>query len=72
MKTYGLYVNETVSTYVEYEAESLADAVEQFYEDGLPSLIFVDHRYPDESEWQVDLDAAREDYPDEEVEDDYR
>lgn len=65
MKTYTLYAVETVSTVVEIEAETLEDAIEEFYQQGLPSLMFVDHRYPDESDWEIDVEAAHEDYPEE-------
>lgn len=65
MKTYTLYVSETVSTAVEIEAESVEEAIEEFYYEGLPHLMFLDHRYPDEGEWTVDDEAARADYPDE-------
>lgn len=68
MKTYTLYVSETVSTAVEIEAETLDDAIGEFYQQGLPHLMFLDHRYPDEGEWEVDEEAAREDYPEDEEE----
>lgn len=64
-KTYNLYVTNTVSAAVEIEADSLEEAIEEFYNEGLPGLMFLDHRYPDEGEWEVDEEAAREDYPDE-------
>lgn len=67
MKTYTLYVSETVSTAVEIEAESLEDAITEFYQEGLPGLMFLNHEYPDEGEWEVDEEAALEDYPDEEL-----
>lgn len=66
-KEYTLYVSETVSTSVTYEAESLKEAIAEFYQDGLPGLMFLDHRYPDEGGWEVDEEAAREDYPEEEL-----
>lgn len=64
-KTYNLYVTNTVSTAVDIEADSLEEAIEEFYIKGLPGLMFLDHTYPDEGEWEVDEEAAREDYPDE-------
>lgn len=65
MKTYILYVSETVSTAVEIEAESAEEAIDEFYQEGLPHLMFLDHRYPDEGGWEVDYDAVKADYPDE-------
>lgn len=65
MKTYILYVSETVSTAVEIEAESAEEAIDEFYQEGLPHLMFLDHRCPDEGEWEVDYDAVKADYPDE-------
>lgn len=65
MKTYTLYVSQTVGTTVDIEAESLEEAIQEFYNEGLPGLMFLDHRYPDESEWRVDEETAHEDYPDE-------
>ena len=65
MKKYTLYVKNVVSTAVIYEAESLEDAISQFYEEGLPRLMFVDYTHLDEGEWEVDEDAAYEDYPEE-------
>ena len=67
MKNYTLYVKNIVSTSVSYEAESLEDAISQFYNEGLPGLMFLNHTYPDEGEWEVDEDAAYEDYPEEEA-----
>jgi hypothetical protein len=65
MTKYTLYVSQTVSTAVHIEADSLEDAINEFYLEGLPGLMFLDHRYPDEGEWVVDEEAAQEDYPDE-------
>ncbi len=63
---YTLYVSEIISTAVDIEAETLDDAIEQFYNEGMPGVMFLDHRYPDEGEWEVDEEAARLDYPEEE------
>lgn len=63
MSKYTLYVSQTVSTAVEIEADNLDEAIAEFYQDGLPGLMFLDHRYPDEGDWEVDEEAAREDYP---------
>jgi hypothetical protein len=62
-KKYTLYVSEIISTAVDIEAESLEAAIEEFYTEGLPGVMFLDHRYPDEGEWEVDEEAANEDYP---------
>lgn len=42
-----------VSSYVKVEADSLEEAVEKAYIQGLPGLMHLDHTYPDVSEWEV-------------------
>jgi hypothetical protein len=65
---YTLYVSEIISTAVDIEAETLDDAIDQFYIEGMPGVMFLNHKYPDEGEWEVDEEAARLDYPEDEEE----
>ncbi len=53
MKRYRVYMQQTVSYPLEVEAESAETAEEEAHRIGLPGLMFLDHRYPDEGEWEV-------------------
>jgi hypothetical protein len=53
MKTYRLYVEQTIGHSVDITAESQEEAETKFYSQGLPGLMFLDHEYPDEGEWVV-------------------
>jgi hypothetical protein len=49
---YRVVVKNTVSTVVEVEADDEADAMDKA-EEGLPGLMFLNHKYPDEGEWEA-------------------
>jgi CheY-like chemotaxis protein len=53
MNTYRVYMTNTVSYYVDVEADSEAEAMDAAEREGLPSLMMLDHRYPDESGWEA-------------------
>lgn len=63
MATYEIPFTQTVSGHLSIEADTLADAVSKAERKSLPSLMFVDHTYPDESGWEVDEDTLRNSYP---------
>lgn len=51
---YRVYVYETISTCVEVEAADEDAAAEEVLTTGLPGVMFLNHEYPDEGEWEVD------------------
>lgn len=53
MPRFTVYMVNTVSHPVEVEAETEADAIDQAENEGLPGLMMLDHRYPDESGWEA-------------------
>jgi hypothetical protein len=52
MARYSVSMSTTVSYSVEVEAEDEQDAKEKAIGVGLPGLMFLDHRYPDEGDWE--------------------
>ena len=60
MTKYRIYATQSVSTVVEVEAEDFDAAVEKFYTQGMPSLMFVNHTYPDEGDWEIDEEESGE------------
>lgn len=61
MNKYRVYVQQVVSSYIDVEAENREDAADAALDEGLPGLMFLDHRYPDEGEWQVSEYGGEED-----------
>lgn len=53
MNKYRVYVEQVVSSYIDVEAENREDAADAALDEGLPGLMFLDHRYPDECGWDV-------------------
>lgn len=53
MNKYRVYVQQVVSHYIDVEADNREDAAEQAMYEGLPGLMFLDHRYPDEGMWDI-------------------
>jgi len=53
MARYRVYMQNTVSFSVEVEAVDEDDAIDQAEREGLPGLMMLDHRYPDESGWEA-------------------
>jgi hypothetical protein len=60
VKTFRVYPYITVSTTVEIDAEDENEAIEKVLYEGLPGLMFLDHTFPDEGDWQVDDDGVEE------------
>lgn len=54
MPTYRVYMTAVVSTVKMIEADDEDQATEIAYDQGVPTLMFVDHTYPDEGQWDVD------------------
>ena len=48
---YRVYMTATVSSVLEVEADDIEAAREEAEMEGLPSLMFVDHTYPDTGDW---------------------
>ena len=65
MAVYKLYATNTISTVTTVEAETLNDAIDEAYKEGWHQVMFLNHTYPDMGEWEIDLEVAHEDYPDE-------
>ncbi len=59
---YRVFLETTVGHYLDVEADSPEEAEEDALLEGLPGLMFLDHTYPDEGEWDVaavdELDEA--------------
>ena len=53
MTRYRVYMTNTVSYCIDVEADSEADAMDKAEMEGLPGLMMLDHRYPDESGWEA-------------------
>lgn len=53
MPKFGVYAREYVFFYREIEAEDYEEAIEEFYTEGVPGLMFLNHEYPDEGEWKI-------------------
>lgn len=54
MKLYRVYMSNMVSTFVDVKADSARDAEDLALKRGVPGLMFPDHSYPDEGDWEVD------------------
>ncbi len=52
MSRYRVYMVNTVSTSVIVDAETEEEAIEKAADEGLPGLMMLDHRYPDDSGWE--------------------
>lgn len=53
MTRYRVYMQNTVSFSVEVDAEHEEEAIDIAEREGLPGLMMLDHRYPDESGWEA-------------------
>jgi len=53
MAKWGVSLVNTVSTVVYVEAESREEAIDAALMEGLPGLMFLNHEYPDEGDWDV-------------------
>ena len=54
MPKYNVYLSNTVSTCIQVEAEDEVAAEEAaFQTDRSLHLMFLDHKYPDEADWEV-------------------
>ena len=53
MTTYELYAKMVVSTTTTVEANSVEEAIDKQYDEGWKGLMFLDHTYPDEGEWEI-------------------
>lgn len=65
MNSYKFYATCTISTVVEVDGETRDEAIENAYlsGDGLGQVMFLNHKYPDMGDWEIDEDVAREEYP---------
>lgn len=54
MAQFAIGATQTVSTVTYVEAETLEEAIDKQYQQGWMQLMFLDHRYPDEGEWEID------------------
>ena len=55
----------TISTVRVVDADSLEDAIEKAYDDLPGGVMFLNHEYPDEGEWEPDEMAIRYEHPEE-------
>lgn len=53
MGKYTVYAEQVVSTVTYVEADSAEEAEELQYQEGWTGLMFLDHNYPDEGEWEI-------------------
>lgn len=53
MATFKIPFEAHISTYVKVEADSLQEAVEEAYAQGVEGVMHLDHTYPDVGEWDV-------------------
>lgn len=54
MAMYEVPIICTISTTKRIEAESKEEAIQKFYDEGETDVMFLDHRYPDMGDWEVD------------------
>lgn len=54
-----------ISTVRDVDADSLEDAIKKAYDDLPGGVMFLNHEYPDEGDWEPHEESIREDYPDE-------
>lgn len=67
MAQYRIPFEQTVTGYVVVDEPTLADAVREAEKEGLPPLMFINHKYPDEAGWEVDEEQLGDLYPGEPV-----
>ncbi|MCV7708678.1 hypothetical protein M3C81_000760 [Micrococcus luteus] len=65
MATYQIPMISTISTVRTVEADSLEDAIEKAYDDMPGGVMFLNHEYPDEGDWEPDEMGIRDSYPEE-------
>ncbi len=53
MEEYQIPFQTTVSSWLKVKANSLQEAVEEAYQQGVPGLMHLNHTYPDVGEWEV-------------------
>lgn len=65
MTKYQIPLTCTISTIRTVEADNLEDAIVKAYNDLPGGVMFLNHEYPDEGDWETDEQAIREYHPDE-------
>ena len=65
MATYEIPMICTISTVRTVEADNLEDAIDEAYNDMPGGVMFLNHEYPDEGEWEPDADSIKYSYPSE-------
>lgn len=58
MAVYEVPIYCTISTIKKIEADSKEEAIQAFYDQGETDVMFLDHRYPDMGDWEVDEEYA--------------
>lgn len=53
MPLYRVYMVNTASYYLDVEADDAEAAIEEAEKEGLPGLMMLDHKYPDDSGWEA-------------------
>jgi hypothetical protein len=57
MTRYRVFFAQTISYFIDVEADSEEEAIEEAETEGLPGVMMLDHRYPDESGWETTGDV---------------
>jgi len=60
MPVFEIPASTIISTITRVEAETLDEAIDIQYMQGWVGVMFLDHRYPDVGEWDIDEEWARE------------
>lgn len=55
----------TISTVRTVEADNLEDAIGKAHNDLPGGVMFMNHEYPDEGDWEAEETSIRESYPEE-------
>ncbi|MDK8526490.1 hypothetical protein QP858_08060 [Trueperella bernardiae] len=63
MATYQIPMICTISTVRTVEADSLQDAIDEAYNDMPSGVMFLNHEYPDEGDWEPDEMEIKDRYP---------
>jgi len=53
MAKYKIPMETTVSSWLTIEADTLEEAIEEAYMEGVPGIMHLDHTFPDVGEWEV-------------------
>ena len=60
MPVFEIPAQTVISTITRVEADTLEEAIDEQYLRGWEGVMFLDHRYPDVGDWEIDEAWARE------------